>query len=179
MPVKYPARPRGTAITSPGSAIWSPSSVSYRRTSSTGNTETPARICGWRSSSGSRGPTTANAVNTPSAGSPLPSSRYCTTPLTRPDRTYPSESTKLGADPRSIAQHSRPTGSRSASRVPTPSAAYDRPSALLPGTISLPPRSCASGLRNSGERGVQFLGYSARDESVEVWKTPWELPHAC
>ena len=42
---------------------------------------------------------------TPSASSPQSSSRHSTTPRTRPDRTYPTESTKVGADPDRLDDH--------------------------------------------------------------------------
>jgi putative transposase len=54
----------GPARTTPP---WSPSSAWCRRTSSTASAGRPASNCAWRSSSGSRRPTTAAGARTPSA----------------------------------------------------------------------------------------------------------------
>jgi putative transposase len=79
---------------------WSPSSACCRRTSSTGSAGRHANNSGWRSSSGSRRPTTADGAKTPSDASHLSNSRHSPTPLTRHDRPYPTRVNRsLGSPP--------------------------------------------------------------------------------
>jgi hypothetical protein len=78
---------------------WSPSSHSCRRTCSTGTAGPPGRNCGWRSSPGSRGPTTAAGDNADSDASPRSNTKHSPAPQQRPN-TYPDESTEVGAVPR-------------------------------------------------------------------------------
>jgi hypothetical protein len=90
-------------------------SACRRRTSSTDNAGPPVvRIYGWRSPSGSRKPVTADAPRRP-----RPAHAYrvrdTSKPLARPERTYPSESTRLGTDPCALtirALRMRPLGDR-------------------------------------------------------------------
>src|SRR5215212_4747152 len=70
-----------------------------QKTSSTGVAGRHASSCGWRSWSGSSAPTTAADAKTALDGSPRSNTRHSYAPLTPHDRTYPTESTKLGADP--------------------------------------------------------------------------------
>jgi transposase InsO family protein len=70
------------AVTTPR---WSRSSRCCRRTCSIANAGPLEKDYGWRSSPGSSAPTTADAANADSDGSPRSNTRHSTSPLPRPD----------------------------------------------------------------------------------------------
>jgi hypothetical protein len=74
-----------------------------RRTSSTGSAGKPASNYGWRSSPGSRRPTTADAGNAASDDSPRSNTRHSPTPQPRPD-TPTRRVNRGGAVPNAVVE---------------------------------------------------------------------------